>query len=47
MAMSKALAKPFARKPSKAKPVSEYASKASPMKAGPRNGATNRLRRKK
>lgn len=47
MAMSKALAAPFRKKPSQAKPVSEYASKASPIHKKPRNGASGRLNRKK
>lgn len=47
MAMPKTLAAPFRKKPSKAKPVSEFASKASPAFKGPKNGATDRYRRGK
>lgn len=47
MAMSKALAAPFSKKQSKAKPISEYGKKASAKKKGPRNGATDRFRKGK
>lgn len=47
MAMSKAIAAPFKKKGTQAKPISEYAAKASPKKTGPKNGATNRLKRGK
>jgi len=47
MAMSKALAAPFKKKATQAKPISEYAPKASPINKKPRNGASGRLNRRK
>jgi len=46
MAMSKALAVPFKKKATQAKPISEYASKASPTSKKPKNGTSGRLNRK-
>jgi hypothetical protein len=47
MAMSKILAGPFRKKPSEAKPVSEYGKRASPKRTKAANGATDRYRRSK
>lgn len=46
MAMPKALAGPFKKKQTQAKPIKEYGGKASPVSKKTKSGVTNRLKKK-